>query len=278
MGHDFCLPMADGMAVACAAATLFVVRSADSTDSDNLPSRPATSTRSACAGRHFQRGGAIGGGHGAVGRLSLHDLLIDSDDPGIRQHRFRGHAPAGRKRWVVQRLGQDHVDPVAGPDQAGRAADGVHRDRDRAHVRTQHGGEKAMIAGMNHVRRQDRLAFAKRCGGSSRRSGCRGLAACHELAPAGTSAATISCAARSSGLISEPARSEWAATRMTILPAPATHRATQPGRARAAPASPTRPRRHRRCRGPAWQTVRPAEAWLYPLNSTRNAPAAMAEA
>ena len=66
--------------------------------------------------RYLQGCGACRGDRRSLRRLSLHDLLIDSDHSRIRQHGFRGHAPARGQRWIVQCLGQDEVHAITRPD------------------------------------------------------------------------------------------------------------------------------------------------------------------
>ena len=91
-------------------------------------------------------GGVVAAGDGALGYA-----LVHGDDPYVVQHRLADKAPRQRRILFVQFLGQDHVHPVARPDQAAVAGDGVDADRDGAGAGRQHGGEKAAVARVQHV-------------------------------------------------------------------------------------------------------------------------------
>ena len=67
--------------------------------------------------------------HGvAAGDCTLGYALVHGDGPHVVQHRLSDETPCQRPVLLTQFLGQDHVHPVAWPDQPTVAADGIDAD------------------------------------------------------------------------------------------------------------------------------------------------------
>jgi hypothetical protein len=115
-------------------------------------------------GRDLQRDGA-GGRAVAIdqaGRLAaLHKLLIDGDHPDVGQHGLARDAMCDRLVGVLERLCEDQVYPVAGPDESGFAGDRIDSDGDSACAWCEDGGEEAAIAGAQHVVAGDDVVVAQ---------------------------------------------------------------------------------------------------------------------
>ncbi len=78
------------------------------------------------------RAGVVRGDIGGVADRSLDKHLVHRDDAQVGQHGLADEAAAGGRAGVLDRLSQQHVHVVAGPDQAAGAEDRVPGARTRA--------------------------------------------------------------------------------------------------------------------------------------------------
>ena len=160
--------------------------------------------------RHFQGDGPRRLRFRAFRCGALDQLPVDGKDAHIVQHRLAGYAARGRNVVAVLRLGQDQIDAVARPDQAGEAGDRIDADGDGTHAGPEHRRQKTAVARIERVADQQYIAL----GQVAPDQGAEQVAASgFGVGPGagGTSFADRCSAARSSGFNSVPARNGPAA-------------------------------------------------------------------
>ena len=116
-------------------------------------------------------GGVVAGRGGPLGYA-----LVDGDDPHVGQHCLPDDTPCRRHILIVQFLREDQIHPIARPDQAAVAGDGIDANRNGAGARRQHGGEKPAVTRVQYVARHQggaRIEIAAQQGATQAREDLR---------------------------------------------------------------------------------------------------------